>query len=82
MWKGKVVVARITSGALLQIKNEKNGILFSSSEETAKAIIRLIKNEKFRQRLGKAAHQSVKRKFLMLRLILDNIKSYNQLINK
>lgn len=82
MWKGKVVVARITSGALLQIKNEKNGILFSSSEETAKAIIRLIKNEKLRQRLGKAAHQSVKRKFLMLRLILDNIKSYNQLINK
>lgn len=81
MWKGKAVIAGLTEGATLQIKNGKNGILVSSPEEAAKAIVSLIKNEKLRQRLGKTAHQSVKRKFLMLRFILDNVKVYNQLIN-
>jgi len=82
MWKGKAVIAGLTEGATLQIKNNKNGILVSTPEETARAIVRLIKNEKLRNRLGKAAHQSVKRKFLMPRFILDSINCYNQLINK
>lgn len=82
MWKGKAVIAGLTEGATLQIKNGKNGILVSSPEEAARAIVRLIKDEKLRKHLGKAAHQSVKRKFLMLRFILDNVKVYNQLINK
>lgn len=82
MWKGKPVIAGLTEGATLQIKNNKNGILVSSPEEAAKAIVRLIKNEKLRSRLGKAAHQSVKQKFLLPRFILNNVNAYKQLINK
>lgn len=76
MWKGRAVIAGTTSGSLLQIKNGKNGILVSSPEEAAKAIVRLIKNKALRERLGKAARESVKRRFLMLRFVLNNTKLY------
>ncbi|MBI2635217.1 MAG: glycosyltransferase [Parcubacteria group bacterium] len=77
MWKGRAVVAGKTTGALVQIKDGKNGILVNSSEEAAEAIVRLMKNEKSREKLGKAAHQSVKRRFLLPHYVLNNIKLYN-----
>ncbi len=79
MWKGKAVVAGRTSGALLQIKNGKNGILVSSPEEAGRAIARLLKNKKLRDKLGKAAQKSVKQKFLFPRFLLDNLKIYQLL---
>jgi len=82
MWKGKAVIAGKTSGALLQIKNNKNGVLVSSPEEAAGAIVRLIKNERLRERLGKAARQSAKERFLMPKHVLSNIKEYQSLLNR
>ena len=79
MWKGKPVIARITSGSSLQIKNKKNGILVNSPEETARAIIRLWQDKKLREKMGKAAKLSVKRHFLMPRFILDNLRVYVQI---
>ncbi len=79
MWKGKPVIARITSGSSLQIKNNKNGILVNSPEEMAKWIVRLLKDEKLRKKFGKAAEKSVKRNFLLPRFILDNFKIYGQI---
>lgn len=76
MWKGKAVIAGKTTGAMLQIKNGRNGILVKSPEETAKAVVRLLKNEKLRNRLGRKARQSVKKKFLFLRAALDHFKVY------
>lgn len=76
MWKGKAVIAGRTAGALLQIQDGKNGVLIDSPEEAAKAAVRLLKDEKLRERLGRAAHFSVKRKFLFLRSVLDHLKIY------
>jgi len=74
MWKGKQIIARTNSGALLQIENNKNGILVNSPEEIGKAVVYLLQNKKLGERLGKAAKFSVKRNFLMPRFILDNLK--------
>lgn len=79
MWKEKPVIARITSGSLLQIKNNKNGILINSPEETAEAVIRLLENKKLREKLGKSAKLSAKKRFLMPRFVLDNMKFYAQI---
>lgn len=76
MWKGQPVIARISSGALIQIKNGENGILVASPEEMGKAIVRLLKNEKLCVKIGKAAQASVRKNFLMPRFILDNLKLY------
>lgn len=81
MWKGKPVIAGLTKGASLQIKNGRNGILVSCAEEAARAIIHLIKDKKLSEKIGRAAVRSVKQKFLFSRFLLDNLKLYNG-INK
>ena len=82
MWKGKAVVAGRTSGSLIQINNNKNGILISSTEEAAHAIVRLVKSKELRDKLGEAAHESVKNHFLLSRFLLDNLKLYASLPKK
>lgn len=82
MWKGKAVVGGKTSGISLQIKNGKNGILVSSPEEAARAVVRLVKDEKLRERLGRAAKRSVQKRFLLSRLLLDHAKLYLSLKSK
>lgn len=79
MWKGRPVVAGRTSGSLIQIRNGKNGLIADSTEKTAEEIMRLLKNESLRKRLGKAAYASVKKRFLMSRFVLDNLKVYESL---
>ena len=79
MWKGKAVIAGMASGPMLQIKNGENGILVSSSQEIARAIKQLIQDKNLRERLGKAARESVRRQFLLPRFILDNIKLYDEI---
>jgi len=79
MFKGKPLVAGTTLGALAQIDNNKNGILVSSSEEAAEAIIKLLKNKKMREKIGKAARKSATNKFTILNMLLEHIKLYDKL---
>lgn len=76
MWKGKVVVAGRTAGTALQITNGKNGFLVASVPAGAAALLRLVKNKKLRNRLGRQARQSVQKRFLFPRLLLDHLKLY------
>lgn len=80
MWKGKPVVAGVTAGAKVQIQNSVNGLLVSSPEAAARAIVRVVKNPKLAARLGRAAHASVKKQFLLPRLVLDHVKLYASLV--
>jgi len=79
MWKGKPVIARENSGSLLQIKNNKNGILINSYEEMAEAIILLLQDKKLKNKIGKAANLLVKKNFLMQKFVFDNIKIYSKI---
>lgn len=76
MWKQKAVVAGTTIGAKLQIQHAKNGMLASSPKETANAIVRLVRDESLRMKLGRAARTTVVRKFLLPRSIFDHLKLY------
>lgn len=80
MWKGKAVIAGLTEGSTLQIKNGVNGLIISSPEEAANAIVHLLKNEELRDKMGKAARETVKKKFIMSRFVRDNIKVYEALL--
>jgi trehalose synthase len=81
MWKGKPLVAGRTTGALAQVKSGKTGILISSPKQAGQAIARLLKDEKMRTRLGRAAHESVRKKFLMPRYIGKHLRLYRSLID-
>ncbi len=76
MWKSKPVVGGPASGIKKQIRSGKNGFIAKDSEALAKTIIRLLQKPALRRRIGKSAHASVQRHYLMSRLVLDHLKLY------
>ena len=74
MWKGKAVIGGNVGGIRLQIKNGANGYLVDSPEECASHIVELINDQALRSRLGDAARESVRERFLLPSLALDYLK--------
>jgi trehalose synthase len=67
MWKGKPVVASRIGGIQDQIVDGDNGLLLrdpSDPEEYAAALRRLLADDELAQRLGEAAHESVRDRYL------------------
>lgn len=79
MWKGKAVIGGKVGGIKLQIENGKNGFLVSTPKEEAKRIVQLIKNPKLAEKLGEAAKETVREKFLIPRLLRDYLKLFKEL---
>jgi len=79
MWKGKPVIGGNVGGIKLQIENGKSGFLVSSPEEASKKIVQLVENPKLTNKLGKAARERVREKFLIPRFLRDYLKIFHQL---
>lgn len=69
MWKGRPVIGGDTDGIRAQIKDGVNGVIVKDVDAAAARLIELLKHPSKGQRLGKAAHQTVQREFLMTRLL-------------
>ncbi|MFC1576996.1 glycosyltransferase [Candidatus Omnitrophota bacterium] len=73
LWKGKPVVAGNVGGIPCQIDDGSNGFLVDPNNyrECADRIVRLLKDSKLNEEMGKRAKESVKNKFLITRLVSD-----------
>ncbi|MDI6753700.1 MAG: glycosyltransferase [Thermodesulfobacteriota bacterium] len=69
MWKGTPVIGGNIGGIRYQIEDGVNGFLVSSVEETAGRIVRLIKDQKLREEMGRKAKETVRKKFLLNRYL-------------
>jgi trehalose synthase len=69
MWKGTPVIGGDVGGIRYQIEDGENGFLVSSVEEAAERMVQLVKDAELRERLGQRARESVKKNFLMIRLL-------------
>jgi len=69
MWKGAAVIGGNVGGIKHQIADGVNGFLVDTVEEAAARIVALLKDKDLRERLGRAARESVRRRFLMTRLM-------------
>jgi len=76
MWKGKAVIGGRAAGIMMQIKNGKNGFLVSSPKEAAKRIVELLKNERLRGVIGRAAKKSVAENFLIPESLKNHFETY------
>jgi trehalose synthase len=76
MWKGAAVIGGDCGGIRRQITDGENGLLVSSVQQAADAIVRLVKDADLRRRLGEAARESVREKFLMSRLAEQYLDLY------
>jgi trehalose synthase len=69
MWKGTPVIGGNVGGIRVQIDDGVNGFLVSSIEETADRLVRLLSDEPLRRRMGAAAREKVRQRFLMTRYL-------------
>ncbi len=69
MWKRTPVIGGKVGGIPSQIQDGVNGFLVSSIEEAAERIVHLLKDESLRISMGQKAHETVKKNFLLTRLL-------------
>ena len=80
MWQGKPVIGSDVGGIRKQIENGVNGFLVSSPEEAAERTVELIKNPQLAREMGKKANESVRKNFLITRLLGDYVEMYQLLL--
>ncbi|MCL6622858.1 MAG: glycosyltransferase [Syntrophobacterales bacterium] len=72
MWKGTPVIGGNVGGIRYQITDGVNGFLVNTVEEAAQRLVQLLQDETLRRRLGAAARETVRQKFLLSR----NLEQY------
>ncbi|MFZ0838172.1 MAG: glycosyltransferase [Xanthobacteraceae bacterium] len=71
MWKGTPVIGGSVGGIKHQIQDGVNGFLVKNVEQAAARIVQLLKDRSLASRLGKAARETVRSRYLMTRQIED-----------
>jgi trehalose synthase len=71
MWKGRPVLGGNVGGIRLQVEDGVNGFLVGSVDECAERMVRLLEDEELRSRMGRAAHERVRERFLSTRELED-----------
>ena len=77
MWEGTPVIGGNVGGIRYQIEDGVNGFLVSSIEEAAERIVQVIKNKKLQERLGQRARETVRKRFLLTRLLEQYLDLFN-----
>ncbi len=75
MWKGQPVIGGNVGGIRIQIEDGVSGFLVNNPSECGERIVQLIHDEDLRSRMGKAARERVREKFLLPRLALDYLSA-------
>jgi trehalose synthase len=74
MWKGTPVVANRSGGIPLQMEGNAGGFLVDSTEECADRVLFLLQNRDEARKRGRAGRERVIERFLITRLLTDEIQ--------
>ncbi len=77
MWKGTPVIGGNVGGIRYQIEDGVNGFLVSSVEEAAARLVQLLKDKKLREQMGQKGKETVRKQFLMIRLLEQYLELFN-----
>lgn len=80
LWKGTPVVAGNAGGIPIQMQNGAGGFLINSVEECAEKILLLMKNREQAKEIGLAGKERIKERFLLSRLLQDELTLYDSLL--
>ena len=75
MGKGRAVIGGNAGGIRAQIEDGVNGYLVDSAAECGRRIGELLENPELRARMGQAAQERVRERFLLPRLALDYLRA-------
>jgi trehalose synthase len=79
MWKRAPVIGTPIGGIAVQIQDGQNGFLASTAEECAARIVELVRNPRLASSIGEAGRESVRHRFLMPRVLRDELEVYSEL---
>ena len=82
LWKGTPVVAGRAGGIPLQLRDGAGGFLVDSVEECAARIVELLRNPDEAEALGNRGHDLVRERFLLPRLLADELRLYAALLGR
>jgi trehalose synthase len=71
MWKGTPVIGGRVGGIKHQIEDGVNGFLVDDVAQAAQRIVQVVKDRNLRDELGRQAHETVRQRYLMSRLMED-----------
>ncbi len=74
MWKGAAVIGGNVGGIRVQVEDGVTGYLVDSPEECAQRVVQLFQDPVLRTRMGEAARERVRERFLLPRLALDYLQ--------
>jgi trehalose synthase len=79
-WKGTALVAGRAGGIPLQLEDGVTGRLATSIEEFAARVVELLEDPAAAQALGSAGHDHVRERFLLPRLLVDQLRLLRGLV--
>jgi trehalose synthase len=79
MWKARPIVATPVGGITVQIVDGENGYLAESSDECSARVVEVLSHPELAERIGTAAQRSVRQRFLLPRLLDDDLQLYQEL---
>lgn len=82
MWKGKPVIGGNCGGIRYQIQDGVTGFLVSDVSSCASRIVTLLKDQTLARLMGNAGRESVRRSYLMPRLLKDYLQLASTLLDK
>jgi trehalose synthase len=82
LWKKTPVISRDVGGISSQLINSKSGYLIKSDIQGIKNTLKLLNNEKLRNKMGEYGHNFIKNNFLITRHLTDYIKLFNKFYPK
>jgi trehalose synthase len=77
MWKGAAVIGGNVGGIRHQIVDGVNGFLVGTVEEAAERIVQLVQDKDLRRKMGSRARETVREKFLLIRLVEQHLDLLN-----
>ena len=75
MWKGQPMIGGNVGGIRIQIEDGVSGFLVDSPNECAQRIVQLFRSPALAERVGRAARESVRQRFLLPRLALQYLQA-------
>lgn len=81
MWKGRPVIGGNCGGIKLQIRDGVNGFLVSDISSCASRIVNLLEDRTLAYLMGSTARESVRRSYLMPRLLRDYLQLALAMLN-
>jgi trehalose synthase len=81
LWKAKPVIASNVGAIPLQLRDGDTGYFYETPQRTAERVIRLLKNQKAAEALGKRGKEYVSEHFLMPDRIADYLMAMNMSLN-